>query len=137
MLHFWRAAMLSMLAVPDTISSSQARPRAMDLMSAVRRSAFIGRARDLAVEAGSRISLNLLAGGFVQGTLGEILKGRFHSVLLLACDGRLLQIELALDASARLVSNFALPQQPVDECTLGGNQLGSEFRDGGSSFEPI
>src|SRR6516164_2445875 len=59
--------MPSMLAVPETISSSQARPRAMDLISAVRRSAFIGRARDLAVEAGSRISLNLLAGGFVHG----------------------------------------------------------------------
>src|SRR5262249_15447593 len=59
--------MLSMLAVPETISSSQARPRAMDLISAARRSAFIGRARNLAVEAGSRISLNLLAGGFVQG----------------------------------------------------------------------
>src|SRR5262249_7173476 len=59
--------MASMLAVPETISSSQARPRAMDLISAVRRSAFIGRGRDLAVEAGSRISLNLLAGGFVQG----------------------------------------------------------------------
>src|SRR6516225_6123207 len=59
--------MPSMLAVPETISSSQARPRAMDLISAVRRSAFIGRARDLALEAGSRISLNLLAGGFVHG----------------------------------------------------------------------
>src|SRR5215470_8154928 len=59
--------MASMLAVPETISSSQARPCAIDLISAVRRSAFIGRARDLAVEAGSRISLNLLAGGFVQG----------------------------------------------------------------------
>src|SRR5262245_35080195 len=59
--------MASMLAAPEMISSSQARPRAMDLISAVRRSAFIGRARDLAAEAGSRISLNLLAGGFVQG----------------------------------------------------------------------
>src|SRR5215470_5708725 len=59
-LHFWRAAMASMLTVPETISSSQARPRAIDLISAVRRSAFIGRARDLAVEAGSRISLNRL-----------------------------------------------------------------------------
>src|SRR5262245_47351141 len=67
MLHFWRAAMASMLAVPVTISSSQARPGAIDLTSAGRRSACIGRARDLAVEAGSRISLNLLAGGFVQG----------------------------------------------------------------------
>src|SRR5262249_5599232 len=42
--------MPSMLAVPETISSSQAPPRAMDLISAVRRSAFIGRSRDLAVE---------------------------------------------------------------------------------------
>src|SRR5262245_58216785 len=59
--------MLSMLVVPETISSSQARPRAMDLISAVRLSAFMGRARDLALEAGSRVSLNRLAGGFVQG----------------------------------------------------------------------
>src|SRR5215470_17167125 len=59
--------MLSMPVVPETISSSQARPRAMDLISAVRRSAFMGRARDLTLEAGSRISLNRLAGGFVQG----------------------------------------------------------------------
>src|SRR5262249_6249422 len=42
--------MPSMLAVAETIWSSQARPRAIDLISAVRRSAFIGRARDLAVE---------------------------------------------------------------------------------------
>src|SRR5262249_47611561 len=43
-------------------------PQSLRQTSAVRRSAFIGRARDLAVEAGSRISLNLLAGGFVHGT---------------------------------------------------------------------
>jgi len=30
----------------------------------------------------------------------QILEWRFHSTLFLACDGRLLQIELALDASA-------------------------------------
>src|SRR5262249_59713736 len=30
-LHFWRAAMASMLAVPETISSSQARPRAIGI----------------------------------------------------------------------------------------------------------
>src|SRR5262249_37163540 len=59
--------MASMLAVPETISSSQARPRAMDLISAVRLSAFIGRARDFAVEAGSRISLHLLAAASAQG----------------------------------------------------------------------
>src|SRR5262249_25186894 len=52
--------MASMLTVPETISSSQARPRAMDLISAVRRSAFIGRGRDLALEAGSRISFEPL-----------------------------------------------------------------------------
>src|SRR5262249_10171569 len=68
--------MASMLAVPETISSSQARPRGIDLISAVRRSAFIGRGRDLAVEAGSRISSNLLAGGFVQG----INSGEFSSI---------------------------------------------------------
>jgi hypothetical protein len=75
--------------------------------------------------------------GCQRKTLGEILEWRFHSALFLACDGRLLQIELALDASARLVGNFALAQQPVDEFTLRGNQIGSEFRDSGSSFEPI
>src|SRR5215472_6309894 len=75
--------------------------------------------------------------GCKRKTLGELLEWRFHSALFLACDGRLLQIELALDASARLVGNFALAQQPVDERTLGGNQVGSEFRDNGSSFEPI
>src|SRR5262249_39562474 len=75
--------------------------------------------------------------GYKRKTLGEILERRFDSALFLACNGGLLQIELALDASARLVGNFALSQQPVDECTLGGNQVGSEFRDSGSSFEPI
>src|SRR5262245_6230666 len=69
--------------------------------------------------------------------LSEILEWRFHSALFLACDGRLLQVELALDAPARLVGNFALAQQPVDEFTLGGNQVGSEFPDSRSSFEPL
>jgi hypothetical protein len=69
--------------------------------------------------------------------LPKSLEWRFHSALFLACDGRLLQIELALDASARLVGNFALAQQPVDEFTFGGNQVRSELRDCGSSFEPI
>src|SRR5262249_43240158 len=59
--------MLSMLAVPETIWSSEPRPRAMDLISALRRSAFMGRGRALALEAGSRVSLNRLVGGFVQG----------------------------------------------------------------------
>ena len=75
--------------------------------------------------------------GCKRKTLGEILEWRFHSALFLACDGRLLQIELALDASARLVGNFALAQQPVDELTLGGNQVGSELPGSRSSFEPI
>ena len=39
--------------------------------------------------------------------LRDILERRFHSALFLACDARLLQIELTLDASARLVGNFA------------------------------
>src|SRR5262249_57525356 len=46
------------------------------LISGVRLSAFIGRARNLAIEAGSRISLNLLAGGFLQG----INSGEFSSI---------------------------------------------------------
>ena len=75
--------------------------------------------------------------GCKRKTLSEILEWGFRSALFLACDGRLLQIELALDASARLVGNFALAQQPVDEFTLGGNQVGSEFPDSRSSFEPL
>src|SRR6516165_3115509 len=79
----------------------------------------------------------LCSHGLQTQDLSEILEWRFHSALFLACDGRLLQIELALDAPARLVGNFALAQQPVDEFTLGSNQVGSEFRDSRSSFEPI
>src|SRR5262252_10865185 len=79
----------------------------------------------------------LCSHGLQTQDLSEILEWRFHSALFLACDGRLLQIELALDAPARLVGNFALAQQPVDEFTLGGNQVGSEFPDSRSSFEPL
>src|SRR5262245_3713801 len=78
--------MPSMLAVPETISSSQARPRAIDLISAVRRSAFIGRARDLALEAGSRISFEPLGrrlrpgdqqrGVFFEGPPGKFAAGQ-------------------------------------------------------------
>ena len=52
----------------------------------------------------------------------EILEKRLHSALFLACDAGLLQIELSLDASARLVGNFALAEQLVDVFALGGNQ---------------
>ena len=52
----------------------------------------------------------------------EILEWRFHSALFLTCDARLLQIELALDAPACLIRNFALSQQLVDVLALGGNQ---------------
>jgi hypothetical protein len=45
------------------------------------------------------------------------------SALFLACDARLLQIELALDASACLVGNFPLSLQSVDVFALGGNQF--------------
>src|SRR6516162_8404788 len=74
---------------------------------------------------------------WLRSVLGEILEWRFHSALFLACDARLLQIELALDAPARLVGNFALSQQPVDKFTLGGNQVRSKLRDSRSSFESI
>src|SRR5262249_43849953 len=70
-------------------------------------------------------------------TLGEILEWRFHSALFLACDGRLLQIELALDVPARLVGNFALSQQPVDEFALGGNQVRSKLRSSGTGRRSI
>ena len=76
-------------------------------------------------------------GRICDGPLGEILEWRFHSALFLACDARLLQIKLALDAPARLVGNFALSEQLIDEFTLGGNQVRSKLRDSGSSFEPI
>jgi len=59
MLHFWRAAIRSTVVLPATISSSQARPRAIDLSSAARRSNFIGRTWCRSVAVGSRISLNL------------------------------------------------------------------------------
>ena len=55
----------------------------------------------------------------------------------LACDGRLLQIELALDASACLVGNFPLLQQPVDVFALGGNQFRPEIRRREGSFDPV
>jgi hypothetical protein len=43
MLHFWRAAICSIVVVPATISSSHARPRAIDLSSAARRSNSMAR----------------------------------------------------------------------------------------------
>ncbi len=66
-LYFWRAAICSIIAVPETLSSSQARPRAIDLSSAARRSNLIGRTRCRWIADGNRISLNRLAGGLVHG----------------------------------------------------------------------
>src|SRR5262245_47170537 len=65
------------------------------------------------------------------------LEWRFPSALFLACDACLLQIELALDASACLVGNLALSQQLIDVFAFGGNQFCPEVRGRGSSFEPI
>src|SRR5262249_17243462 len=70
-LHFWRAAISSTVVLPETISSSQARPRAIDLKSAARRSNLIGRPRRRSIAAGSRISLNLLDDGLVHGIIRE------------------------------------------------------------------
>ena len=70
-------------------------------------------------------------------TFAKILEWRFHAALFLACDGRLLQIELALDASACLVGNFPLLQQPVDVFALGGNQFRPEIRRREGSFDPV
>ena len=65
------------------------------------------------------------------------LEGRLHSALFLACDARLLQIELALDASARLVGNFAPAQQLVDVFALGRNQFRPKVCGCGTSVDPI
>jgi len=70
-LHFWRAAIVSTVARLEMISSSQARPRAIDLSSAARRSNLIGRTRCRSVSAGNRMSLNLLDGGLVHGISRE------------------------------------------------------------------
>ena len=59
--------MSSPWAVPETISFSQARPRAIDFKSAALRSILIGRTWALAVAVGKRISLNRLDGGLVHG----------------------------------------------------------------------
>ena len=69
--------------------------------------------------------------------LRETLKWRFHSALVLTCDARLFQIELALDASARLVGDFAFSKQSVDVFALGSNQFRPEVRGRGSGFDPI
>lgn len=45
MLHLCRVAISSTVVVPETISSNHARPRAIDLRSAARRSNLIGRTR--------------------------------------------------------------------------------------------
>src|SRR5262245_4859613 len=107
--------MPSMLAVPETISSSQARPRAIDLVRAVRRSAFIGRGRDLAVEAGSRISLNLLAGGFVQG----INDGEFSSIGQVEPWSRLRPLDRGASAKASNGCCGLRCERPWLECLAG------------------
>ena len=70
-LHFWRTAISSTVASPEMISSSHARPRAIDLTSAARRSNLIGRTRCRSITAGNRTCLNLLGGGLVHGISRE------------------------------------------------------------------
>src|SRR5262249_9367630 len=93
----------------------QARPRAMDLISAVRLSAFIGRARDLAVEAESRISLNLLAGGFVQG----INSGEFSSIGAGGAVSRLRPLDRGASAKAPNGCCGLRCERPWLECLAG------------------
>jgi hypothetical protein len=52
---------------------------------------------------------------------GIILKRRLHSALFLARHAGLLEIELSLDAPARLVSNFAVSKQLIDVVAFGSN----------------
>ena len=66
-LHLCRAAISSTVFVPETIASSHARPRAIDLSNAARRSNLIGRTCRRVDKTGNRISRNLLVGGLVQG----------------------------------------------------------------------
>jgi hypothetical protein len=70
-LHLWRSAIASTVIVPEMISSSQARPRAIDLRSDARRSNLIGRTWCRSVAAGNRISLNRFDGGLVHGISRE------------------------------------------------------------------
>src|SRR6476660_279392 len=77
-----------------------------------------------------------------QGTLLSIrpytiLKWRLHSALFLASDARLLQIELPLDAPARLVGDSAVTKQPIDVFALGSDQFRPDIRGCGSGFDPI
>src|SRR5262245_39225816 len=72
---WWRELRLEAVAAGCALHPKSVNVKKWNQGWAVRRSAFIGRARDLAVEAGSRISLNRLAGGFVQG----INSGEFSS----------------------------------------------------------
>jgi hypothetical protein len=50
-----------------------------------------------------------------------ILKRRIHSALFLARHAGLLEIELSLDAPARLVSNFAVSKQLINVVAFGSN----------------
>ncbi|MGB8609907.1 hypothetical protein, partial [Bradyrhizobium sp.] len=52
---------------PDTISSSQRRPRAIALTRRARRSIRIGRTSFLGMPRGTRICLDFLDGGFCHG----------------------------------------------------------------------
>ena len=67
-LHFWRVAICLMsVTEPETISSSQRRPRAMALTRRARRSIRVGRTSLLGMPCGIRICLDLLEGGFCHG----------------------------------------------------------------------
>ena len=67
-LHFWRVAICSMLAAePETISSSQRRPRAIALTRRARRSMRVGRTSFRGTPTGMRICRDFLDGGFCQG----------------------------------------------------------------------
>src|SRR5216684_9382615 len=67
-LHFWRVAICSTLvAEPETISSSQRRPRAIAVTRRARRSIRVGRTSFRGTPSGMRICRDFLDGGFCQG----------------------------------------------------------------------
>ena len=61
----------------------------------------------------------------------------FYSTFPLTGDTRFLQVELTFDASAPFISDPSLLQQPVNEFSLGSNQLHPEFRRYKAGIEPV
>jgi hypothetical protein len=63
--------------------------------------------------------------------------GEGEAAFFLAGDARLLQVELAFDASAPFIGDPAVLQQPVDVLALDGDQLRPELRCDRSGLKPV